>query len=275
MHCYSTGSLPAGLSASQIAEILLPTVFRGIELVLTPEWLRQKGDESYWLGFRTELQARGFSVRNVHLGSPFLLGPQAHSPGLGSLIPEQRQLRIDAALAAMTIAKNLHCPFLTLTTGLPERGDKDVQEKNVYASLQVLIDKRPKSVKIAIEQEPEHLIRSSKQLLNLCRTFEGEVFANFDVGHSHVLQENPAQAILELAPYLSNIHLEDIRDRVHQHLLFGAGNIDFLAIFGALRAIGYQGDLTPDLYPYCNQPEKGLTASQEFLRFHAFFQPKC
>ena len=122
MLCYSTGSLPDRFTPAQIAETLLPTPFRGVELVATPELLGRAADRGFWTGFRRELETRGFRVRNVHLGAPFLLGPEAHRPGMGSSDPVGRNLRVEAALAAARIAENLGSPYLTLTTGLPVRG---------------------------------------------------------------------------------------------------------------------------------------------------------
>ncbi|HAO98585.1 MAG TPA: hypothetical protein DCQ83_00915 [Fibrobacteres bacterium] len=270
MLCYSTASLPDHLSARHIAELLLPTPFRGVEFVVRPEHLCLVGERSHWLGFRIELEARGLSVRNVQLGFPFLLGPVAHSPGLSSLDPFGRSRRIEAALAAARIAEQLGSPYVTVTTGLPERaGDFAWQEKLFFASLSEIVAKRPKSIKVAIEQEPEHVIHRTDQLLYLCRSFEGEVFSNFDVGHSFVAGEDPAAAVRTLGPYLSNIHLEDIKGRVHRHLMFGDGDIDFRALFTALRDVGYRGDLTPDLYPFKDEPVKALRESAEFLARYA------
>jgi len=270
MLCYSTASLPDHLSARHIAELLLPTPFRGVEFVVRPEHLRFVGERSHWLGFRIELEARGLSVRNVQLGFPFLLGPVAHSPGLSSLDPFGRSRRIEAALAAARIAEQLGSPYVTVTTGLPERaGDFVWQEKLFFASLSEIVAMRPKSIKVAIEQEPEHVIHRTDQLLFLCRSFEGEVFSNFDVGHSFVAGEDPAAAVRTLGPYLSNIHLEDIKGRVHRHLMFGDGDIDFRALFTALRDVGYRGDLTPDLYPFKDEPVKALRESAEFLARYA------
>ena len=267
MLCYSTASLPDRFTASQITETLLPTPFRGVELVITPEHLRRASDAVFWLGFRIELETRGLCIRNVQLGFPFLLGPVAHSPGLSSLDPVGRRRRIEAALTAAGIAEKVGSAFLTVTTGLPERaGDFAIQEKLFFDSLSEIVSRRPKNVKVAIEQEPEHVIHRTDQLLFLCRSFEGEVFSNFDVGHSFVAGEDPAQCIRLLGRYLSTIHLEDIRGRVHKHLMFGDGDIDFRALFAALKEIGYQGDLTPDLYPFKDEPVKALRESAEFLR---------
>lgn len=266
MLCYSTASLPDRFSASDIAEILLPAPFRGVECVVKPRDLARATDASWWRGYRAELETRGLRVRNVQLGHPFLLGPVAHSPGLSSLDPAGRLRRVEAALAAGRIAEMLGSPYLTITTGLPERaGDFDVQEKLFRDSLARIVAGRPQAVKVAIEQEPEHVIRSAAQVLRECRAFEGEVFSNYDVGHGAVLGEDPAAAVRLLGKYLSNIHLEDIRGGVHKHLLFGEGDIDFRSLFGALRGIGYAGDLTPDLYPFKDEPARALRESAEFL----------
>jgi sugar phosphate isomerase/epimerase len=274
MLCYSTASLPDRFTASDIAIALLPSVFRGVEYVVKPHDLARADDASYWRGFRTELETRGLGVRNVQLGHPFLLGPVAHSPGLSSLVPagpSGRARRLDAALAAGRIAVHLGSPYLTVTTGLPSEapggaGDFKVQEQNFLASLTRLVAERPKGLKIAIEQEPEHVIHRADQLLALCRAFEGVVFANYDVGHGVVAGEDPAAAVRLLGGYVSNLHLEDIKGRTHKHLMFGEGDVDFRALFRALRETGYAGDVTMDLYPFKDEWQWAVKTSAGFLK---------
>jgi sugar phosphate isomerase/epimerase len=277
MLCYSTASLPDAFTSTQIAETLLPTPFRGVEYVVRPEDLARAPHAAYWLGFRRDLEARGLTVRNVQLGHPYLLGPVAHEPGMSSLDPSPatgRGARVAAALAAARIAELLGSRFLTVTTGLPEdgpgaAGDFARQEEafaDALGEIVARVSKGPGSLKIAIEQEPEHVIRSAEQVLALCKRFEGDVFSNYDVGHGAVLGEDPARAVRLLGPYLSNIHLEDIKDRAHKHLMFGEGDIDFRGLFAALREIGYRGDLTPDLYPFKDRAPWALRESAEFLR---------
>jgi len=278
MLCYSTASLPDSFSSTDIAEALLPTPFRGVELVITPDHLRRATDASYWRGYRTDLETRGLCVRNVQLGHPFLLGPKQHSPGLSSLDPSPasgRLRRVEAVLAAARIAEWVGSGYVTVTTGLPEgidrvgAGDFGVQETLFRKSLAEIVARRPRPVRIAIEQEPEHVIRSAAQVLRECQAFEGDVFSNYDVGHGAVLGENPAAAVRLLAPYLSNLHLEDIAGTTHKHLLFGEGDIDFGGLFSALKEIGYQGDLTPDLYPFKDDAPRALRESAEFLARHS------
>jgi sugar phosphate isomerase/epimerase len=121
-------------------------------------------------------------------------------------------------------------------------------------------------VKVAIEQEPEHVIHRADQMLALCRAHEGEVFANYDAGHGAVAGEDPAAAVRLLGQYVSNLHLEDIKGTTHKHLMFGDGDIDFRSLFGTLREIGYSGDLTMDLYPFKDDHVFALKASAKFLK---------
>ncbi len=269
MLCYSTASLPDHFTASDIARALLPSPFRGVEYVVKPQDLPRAGDASYWSGFRTELETRGLSVTNVQLGHPFLLGPIAHAPGLSTLVPAGpmgRARRVDAALAAARIAVSLGSPYLTVTTGLPEReGDFKVQETLFLDSLTRLVNERPQGLKIAIEQEPEHVIHRADQLRALCRAFEGTVFANYDVGHGVVAGEDPSAAVRLLDPYVSNLHLEDIKGCAHKHLMLGEGDIDFRTLFRTLKDIGYAGNVTMDLYPFKDEWEWAVRTSAGFL----------
>lgn len=267
MLCYSTGSLPDGIPFASILDILSPTPFKGVELVVTADMLRRADNGRYWEGIRDDFLLRGLAFRNVHLGAPHLMGPEAHRPGLSALDPEARAAKIETVVACMTIAKALGCAHLTVTTGLTEsEADRPAQQEAFHGALAELVRRKPRSLKILIEQEPEHAINSTAQLLSLGNAFPGEVFANFDVGHSHVLGEDIGAAIRALGPLIRNIHLEDIQGRVHVHKLFGDGDVDFGAVFQALHDIGYRGDYAPDLYPFKDDYVRAIEASTEFLR---------
>jgi sugar phosphate isomerase/epimerase len=238
-----------------------------VELVVTPDMLARWNDALYWQGVRDLFRDRGLAFRNVHMGAPFLLGPEAHRPGLSALDPALRALKIQAAERCLSIAVYLGCPHVTLTTGLTEsEADRPAQAQAFRLALRGLLGRLPKSVKILIEQEPEHVINSAAQLLALGREFQGYVFATFDVGHSHVLGEDTPAAIRALGDLIRNVHLEDIQGRVHAHKLYGEGDMDFAAIFAALHSIGYRGDYTPDLYPFKDDYATAMAASLAFLR---------
>src|SRR5690606_20118299 len=274
MLCYSTCSLPDAFSFADIAGILGPSPFRGVELVVTAVMLERAGDGAYWNGIRDGFREKGLAFRNVHLGAPHLLGPEPHRPGLSSVMPAARARKVRAAEACMEIAAALDCPHLTVTSGLSEGPAlRALQEKTFRSALGELAAMLHDGVDILIEQEQEHAINSAAQLSALRAEFPAQVFANFDVGHSHVMGEDIGACIRKLGPLLRNIHLEDIRVRVHAHKLFGDGDVDFESVFGALRDIGYRGDFTPDLYPFKDDPAAAMEASARFLRRHEALTP--
>ena len=269
MLCYSTGSLPDALSLPAIADLLTGTPFPGVELTVTPPMLARASDSEYWIGMREIFNAKGLAFRNVHLGAPNLLGPEPHRPGLSSPDAAARARKAEACRACMALAIALGSPHLTLTSGLTESEDMHPrQEAALREELAGLVRAKPEGLILLVEQEPEHVIRSVAQLVSLGHAFPGQVGATFDVGHSAVMGEDIADSVRRLGPLLRNLHLEDIRGRVHAHMLYGDGDIDFGPVFLALREIGYHGDYTPDLYPFKDEPRRAMASAEKFLRRH-------
>src|SRR5262249_14143124 len=63
-----------------------------------------------------------------------------------------------------------------------------------------------------------------------------------DVGHLVCNGELPVSKFLtDWKHLLWNVHIEDMRRGVHDHLMFGEGEVDFAAVFDALRAAGFEG----------------------------------
>ncbi|GEM_PF-2359917 len=63
---------------------------------------------------------------------------------------------------------------------------------------------------------------------------------HYDVANANVV-ESPADVIRELGPWLASVHLSDNDGRVWTHSPLGTGNIDFSAVFGVLREVGFSG----------------------------------
>jgi sugar phosphate isomerase/epimerase len=69
-----------------------------------------------------------------------------------------------------------------------------------------------------------------------------------DVGHLLVEWEgDPAAICREMAPALAQVHLEDMRRGVHEHLLPGHGDLDFAAALQGLSVGGYAGPVCFEL----------------------------
>jgi sugar phosphate isomerase/epimerase len=105
------------------------------------------------------------------------------------------------------------------------------------------------------------------QLAALIGDMNSEWFgANLDIGHSHVLGEDPEMVMDLLGTRVFHIHLEDILSRKHYHLIPGLGDVDFKAIFNILKKHAYRGFITVELYTYPHTPEEAVERALKHLR---------
>ncbi len=112
-------------------------------------------------------------------------------------------------------------------------------------------------VNLLIEPEPGLLIETFEQYLEFAGRIQSpRVGLNFDIGHAFCVGQDPQDWIARMAPHTRHYHIEDIAaSRVHAHLVPGRGAIDLAATLRAIRASGYDGWLTVELYPYVENPD--------------------
>jgi sugar phosphate isomerase/epimerase len=104
-------------------------------------------------------------------------------------------------------------------------------------------------VTLAVEPEPLLVIGSSQDALDMIEAVGSpRLKINLDVGHAQITDPDLAQTVRLLGDRLAHLHLEDIAGRVHKHLPFGQGEIDFVALRAALDEVGYQGPYVVDLF---------------------------
>jgi sugar phosphate isomerase/epimerase len=104
-------------------------------------------------------------------------------------------------------------------------------------------------VTVAIEPEPLLVIDSSQDGLAMIEAVGSPALKiNLDVGHAAITDDDVAASIRQLGPAIAHLHLEDIAGRVHRHLPFGAGDIDFAGVRQALEDVGYSGPYVVDLF---------------------------
>jgi sugar phosphate isomerase/epimerase len=179
-----------------------------------------------------------------------------------------RQVRIDHTKRALTLAKELGSPCITTEPGGPvEKGGSWSAALKLFVEMlkPVLEHAENEGVLLLIEPEPDLLIETADQFLELMQHLDSHaVGLNFDIGHAFCVGDDPAPTIRRLAPHIRHFHLEDIAaTRVHHHLVPGEGAIDFAAVFQAMRAIGYNGWVTIELYPYVDDPDAAARAAFE------------
>ena len=186
-----------------------------------------------------------------------------------------RSDRLRIIRQSMTVANWLGAPVVTITGGRP--GDLAVLGLPIDAPdvlcgrlldgvEQVVAMADQAGVQVAFEPEPGQFIETTAQLKSLIDEIDHQRFgANVDVGHAWCAGDDPAETIRILGPKVMHLHLEDIKDRRHFHLIPGLGEIDFRAIARALEKIGYAGAAAVELYTYPDEPDRAAKESHAAL----------
>jgi sugar phosphate isomerase/epimerase len=185
--------------------------------------------------------------------------------------PNYRQVRIDHTKRALDLCALLGAPHITTEPGGPIAPGQSRQEA-IDLFVEVLKPlaqhAHDKGVLLLIEPEPELLLETTDQYLEVAERLNApSIGLNFDVGHAFCVREDLPKAIAKLAPHIRHYHLEDIAaTRVHHHLVPGTGAIDFKGVISAIRATGYDGWLTVELYPFLDDPDTAARQALEVLR---------
>lgn len=190
-------------------------------------------------------------------------------PSLANPDPLKRAWRVSYSKKCIDLAVALGAPCVSLTSGRMVPGiSPETSMVLLQDSLSEVLDyATEKEILVGIEYEPGLLVENSVELAALMESMGApHLGANLDLGHSHVLGEDPDEVVARLAPRIFHIHLEDIRSRKHYHLIPGDGDMDFNAIFSALQRSSYEGFLTVELYTYPHQPEEAAERSLRHLK---------
>jgi L-ribulose-5-phosphate 3-epimerase len=124
------------------------------------------------------------------------------------------------------------------------------------------------SVKLAFEPEPGMFIDTMAKYEELVRRVDHPCFGlTLDVGHLHCMGELPiADHIHRWKDRLWNVHIEDMRRGIHDHLMFGEGEMDFPPILRALRDIDYQGGVHVELSRHSHDAVNTAARALAFLK---------
>lgn len=184
--------------------------------------------------------------------------------------PLYRRLRIEHTTRALTMARKMGAASITTEPGGPlEQGVSrtDAMDMFVDGLTEALAHAEQEGVLLLVEPEPGLLIESATQFLELADRIESPAFGlNFDVGHFYCVGDPLSETVERLKEYTRHYHLEDIAaSRVHEHLIPGAGAIDFRSTLDAIRRTRYDGWLTVELYPYLDDPDRAGCQARDFL----------
>jgi myo-inositol-1-phosphate synthase len=179
-----------------------------------------------------------------------------------------RQIRIAHTKRALTLARELGAPCITTEPGGPvPAGESWSAALHLFVEmLKPVADHAEKEgVLLLVEPEPGLLIEKAEQFEEFMQHIAcPAVGLNFDIGHFYCVGDDPAGTVPRLAKWTRHYHLEDIAaTRVHHHLVPGEGAIDFAGTLRAIRATGYDGWITIELYPYVDDPDSAARTALE------------
>jgi len=206
----------------------------------------------------------------IETGARFLLDPrEKHEPTLVSRDPDARARRVAFYKYAIDCAAQLGSDCVSLWSGVlrDEVSREEAVERLVDGLRQVLGYAAGHGVLIGFEPEPGMFIESMPQYEELLGRIPAEnLRLTLDVGHLHCLGEVPiAGVIRRWAPRLVNVHLDDMRAGVHEHLMFGEGEIDFAPVLQALADSGYQGGVHVELSRHSHEGPAAARRAFEFF----------
>jgi sugar phosphate isomerase/epimerase len=210
----------------------------------------------------------------IETGARFLLDPRKkHRPTLLERDAAAREIRVDFLVRSVDLAVELGAEVVSLWSGaVPEDqeqgadGDGHAWDALCSGLVSVVGYAREREIKVAFEPEPGMFVERPIQYLELCRRMGAdgdELGLCLDVGHLLVTGDLPVgKVVRELAPKLVHVHLDDIADGVHEHRMFGTGDLDLKDTLSALLEVGYAGMAAVEL---SRDSHRGAAAAAEAI----------
>ena len=244
--------------------------FKGVEIMgdrphlYPPDFGPDKIEE-----LKTALVKHQLKVTNINSFTLFAVG-DTYLPSFIEPDKARRDIRVRHTKDSLRVAKDLGCANISIPPGGPLEGMDWLAGAKLFREglEKVIPDAETLGVKLLIEPEPELFIENSSEFKRFIRDFQSPALGlNFDIGHFFCVGEDPRKALEDLFEWVGHMHLEDIAaTRVHNHLIPGLGVIDYPAIFKTIKALGYTGDISLELYPYVDTPEEAGRESLEYLK---------
>jgi sugar phosphate isomerase/epimerase len=188
----------------------------------------------------------------VETGARYVLDPRRkHWPNLVSPDPADGIRRLNFYRRCLKQARVLGAELISIWSGPIEAGDDPAAAlaRLVERIPRLLDEAREAGVLVCFEPEPGHLVDGHASYREFRRRLgRPDLMTTIDIGHLIVTEPGAPQTHLaEFASTLRNVQVDDARRGVHEHLVPGAGEIDFAAVFQELKRLKYQGPVALEL----------------------------
>ncbi|HEX4609941.1 MAG TPA: sugar phosphate isomerase/epimerase family protein [Urbifossiella sp.] len=206
----------------------------------------------------------------VETGARFLLDPRRkHQPTLLSPTADERRVRLGFLEDCVRIAAVLGADGVSFWSGTAADGaaPAELMARLVDGCKRLADTAAAAGVRLAFEPEPGMFIDTMDKYADLFYKVNHPAFGlTIDIGHLVCNGELPVSRFLaDWKHVLWNVHIEDMRRGVHDHVMFGEGEVDFADVFAGLRVAGYVGGVYVELSRHSHDAVNTARKAKAFL----------
>lgn len=267
------GDVSNGLSDHRIEhalELLAENGYSGIALTLDhihfdPQAPRLRARAQR---LRAELESAGLDVV-VETGARFVLDPRRkHFP---TLLSDGRLRRVDLLCTAVDVAVELGAPVVSMWSGAAPAGEPPelAWDLLVDGCERVLEHASANGITLAFEPEPGMLVETLADYETLQERLghPPALGLTLDIGHIVCLEPmSVSECVRRGAPTLAHVHIEDMKRGVHEHLMFGEGELDLEEALSVLSEVDFDGMVAVELSRHSHAAHETVPAAMSALR---------
>lgn len=210
---------------NDVIRILNKLGYNGMELVLDKQHYHPYYSSSIE-DIKKIIKENGMEVV-VGTGGRFALTEIKHEPTFVNPDENGRRDRIEFTKKAIDTCVKLEGSVVTGHSGKLQDNISPVKAQQwlIEGLSEVYEYANDLGITFALEPEPGMFIQS----LNDWFAVNKQINVGFclDIGHVFCTEDEPIAVVKNCAKLADNIHLEDIKDKVHKHLMLGEGDINF------------------------------------------------
>ncbi len=263
-------SFAGGTKPEEAIDVLGEIGFEGTDLIL----LAREDIQGYWTDPKIEELLKKLEKNKLAVAQFVIFQPVVE--GLSSLDLEERKKNLEYFEAGCRIGKKLGAPIINIVApwarelkgpggylpryydvSKPKPGEKfhidiapgfnwdKIWQAYIDTTKACLERVKAHGLKLSIEHHTHCIVPDASSFLRLWDAIrDPDLGYNLDTGWTLLQREYPPIAIHKVKNHLMNLHVRDIDGQMRSFVLVGEGVMDFNAIAGALKAVGYTGFLS-------------------------------
>lgn len=244
--------------------------YDGIEILGDHPHISDGLEEKDYSMLKKELEDRKLAVANINTNDCKEFLYYYKEEPFFTARREVFELKLRQFQRNIKVAEKLGCNHISISSG-PLKKDESRNKliDTFFYNLNTALEYLPDGINLGIELEPGHIIQCLNDYSIIFNTFKKKNLGiNLDVGHLYCAGNTIEEAFEKYSDKIFHIHLEDIKDLQHFHLILGDGNLPLKGILSFLQK-HYNGYISIELYPYKENPVKACFASKLYLIFNS------